>query len=272
MSEIVLTGISTLVADADERLDALPFLKERKSKKYLGRQDELAVITAGRALAHARLEGDLGEATGLYISVGYIPFLKRDIDPVLARSVDEGGRFSMEAFSDGGYQRAHPLLAFRCLPNMPAFHIAQNFGIEGPYYVAYPSDGQLFVALEQAVLALGERRIDRALVCGVAHQQNFLVAHHHRRVGVNPESLRDAGATIVLERAGERDVAVLARLDELALSYRPFDPLTVVPEASDTAGLGPAGPLFSLEGALGEVCSLEVTSRDGIRARARWAP
>lgn len=272
MSDIVLTGICTLVAQPGERLDPLPFLKERKSKKYLGRQDELAVITAGRALDRAGLEGDLGEATGLYLSVGYIPFQERDIDPVLARSLDERGRFSMAAFSDGGYQRAHPLLAFRCLPNMPAYHIAQNFGIEGPYYVAYPSDGQLFVALEQAVLALGERRIERALVCGVAHQQNFLVEHHHRRVGVDPAGLRDAGATLVLERAGERDVAVLARLEELSLDYQPFDPLAVVPEASETAGLGPAGPLFALERALGQVCTLDVESRDGIHARARFTP
>ncbi len=184
MSEVVVTGIATLVADRDQRLNAVPFLKERKSKKYLGRQDELAVITAGKALANAHLEGDQGERTGLFVAVGYIPFVLRNIEPVIARSMDDG-QFSMEAFSDGGYQRAHPLLAFRCLPNMPAYHIAANFGIEGPYQVGYPSDGQLVVVLEQALLALSDGRVDRALVCGVAHQQNFLVEHHHRRIGVD---------------------------------------------------------------------------------------
>lgn len=267
MSDIAVTGLSTLVADG--RLDTLPFLKERKSKKYLGRQDELAVITAGRALAQAELVGDLGERVGLYVAVGHIPFEERDIEPVFERSLDESGEFSMQKFSNGGYQRAHPLLAFRCLPNMPAFHVAANFGIEGPYQVAYPSDGQLYVVLEQAVFALRERTIDHALVCGVAHQRNFLVKHHHHRIGVSPDSLQDAGATVVLERAGER-VPPLAHLDELVLSYAPFNPLTTAPEPSDNHGLGPAAPLFALSERLGETLELQHASRDGIRARVRW--
>src|SRR5690606_8576833 len=117
MSDIVVTGLSTLVAEAGARLDVVRYLKEKKSKKYLGRQDELAVITAGRALAQAELSGDLGERVGLFVAVGHIPFDERDIEPVFERSLDEHGHFSMQRFSNGGYQRAHPLLAFRCLPN-----------------------------------------------------------------------------------------------------------------------------------------------------------
>jgi hypothetical protein len=267
---IAVTGLATVVPEPGERLRAVSFLKERKSKKYLGRQDELAVVSAGRALAQAGLEADLGERTGLFVAVGYIPFEARDIDPVLERSLDENGRFSMARFSDGGYQRAHPLLAFRCLPNMPAFHIAANFGIEGPYHVTYPSDGQLYVALEQAVLALRERRIDRALVTGVAHQQNFLVAHHHRRVGVDPAALVDAGATAVIERAGERDVPTVAHLAELEVAYTPFDPLTTSPPADGVRG--PAEPLLAVDEGRGAEIVHEIRSRDGIHARARWTP
>lgn len=268
---IVVTGIAEVVAANGERLNAVPYLVEKKSKKYLGRQDELAVISAGRALAHAGLIGGdgrakLGDRTGLFISVGYIPFKSRDIDPVLARSVDDDGRFSMQRFAAEGYQRAHPLLAFRCLPNMPAFHIAANFGIEGPYHVAYPSDGQLLLALERAVIALRDQHIDRALVTGVAHQKNFLVEHHHRRLGVDPDTLVDAGATAVLEREGERDHAVVARLADLDIGYAPFDPLRTVPDAT-SVGLGPAAPLIAL--ARGQL-EHTVKSRDGIVGRVRW--
>ena len=272
MSEIVLTGIATLIARRDDRLDPLPFLKERKSKKYLGRQDELAVITAGQALASAGLGGDQGERVGLFTTVGYIPFQMRDIEPVLARSVDEEGQFSMAAFTDGGYQRAHPLLAFRCLPNMPAYHIAANFGIEGPYQVGYPSEGQLLLSLERATHALLDRRVDRALVCGVAHQRNFLVEHHHRRIGIDPNRLRDAGATIVLERKGEREVASLAVLDALRTAYVPFDPLTEAPPGDPGELLGPAGPLIALEHGLGTIVEQRIASRDGIRGEVRWMP
>jgi hypothetical protein len=224
------------------------------------------VVSAGHALVQAGVEGDLGERTGLYVSVGYIPFELRDIDPVLERSLEDG-RFSMQRFSEGGYQRAHPLLAFRCLPNMPAYHIAANFGIEGPYHVSYPSGGQLYLALEQAVEALEHGAIDRALVCGVAHQKNFLVEHHHRRIGVSPEMLRDAAGTAVLERdPGEH----VARLEELSIGYETFDPLGQVPGRHEP--LGPGALWFGLSASVGAPFTHELRSRDGIIARSRWLP
>lgn len=273
---VVVTGIGKVVGARGARLDVAGYLREPKARKYLGRQDELAVISAGQALAHAGVEGrELGERTGLYVAVGYIPFESRDIEPVLERSLVEG-RFSMARFADGGYQRAHPLLAFRCLPNMPAYHVAANFGIEGPYHVAYPSGGQLYLALEQALAALRDRRVDRALVCGVAHQQNFLVEHHHRRIGVDPARLRDAGATAMLEREGDaraRGAEVRARLAHLEIRYRPFDPLAEVP-GNDDGGveLGPASLWIALAAALGRPFTHELAGRDGVVATSRWEP
>jgi hypothetical protein len=274
---IAVTGLGSVVAAAGERLDVARFLREPKARKYLGRQDELAVLSAGRALQQAGLSTggpcELGERTGLFVAVGYIPFESRDIDPVLDRSL-EGGRFSMTRFADGGYQRAHPLLAFRCLPNMPAYHVAANFGVEGPYHVAYPSAGQLYLALEQACEALHAGRVDRALVCGVAHQQNFLVEHHHRRVGVDPTLLRDAGATAVLEREADAGTRALARLERCEIRYQTFDPLAVVPPRRDAQAeeLGPGSLWIALADRLGAPFTHELASRDGISATSSWLP
>ena len=102
-------------------------------------------------------------------------------EPVLSGSLVDGA-FSMGAFASRGYRRAHPLLAFRCLPNMPAFHISVNLGILGPYVICYPSCAQTYLALEQACMALDEGQVDVALVAGVAHQTNFLVQHHFARI------------------------------------------------------------------------------------------
>src|SRR5439155_5672677 len=147
-----------------------------------GVQDDLAVVAAGRALASAGLGGaPLGERAGLYLVVGHVPFESADLDPLLAASTDEG-RFSMARFSTAGFRAVNGLLTFRCLPNMPAFHVSTSFDVQGPYFVTYPGPGQFYLALEEALAALAEGEIDLALVGGAADQRNFLVEHHLGRL------------------------------------------------------------------------------------------
>jgi 3-oxoacyl-(acyl-carrier-protein) synthase len=286
MIAAVVSGLSALVLDHDSRRrpDAGRFLREKKSKKYMGLQDELAVASAGLALSDAKIERFASpERAGLFMAVGYIPFLSRDIEPVLEGSTSPGADgelvFSMERFASEGYLRAHPLLAFRCLPNMPAYHVAANFDVQGPYYVGYPSPGQLYLALEQALLAIDEGRIDIALVGGVAHQRNFLVEHHFGRIDppVPPDRLRDAGAVIVLERqthALARGAPVRGRLVELDVRYEPFDPRVALPAYGDSAAgeveTGAAAPLVALAEAPEGTFEHRVRSRDGLVARSTW--
>lgn len=281
---ITVTGVGRVVAP-DPPCDPRPYLKERKVRKYMGVQDDLAVVAAGRALERAGLEPDLGARAGLYVAVGYIPFRGEDVDPVLAASL-EGGAFSMSRFAAEGYTKAHPLVTFRCLPNMPAFHVSACFGIEGPYLISYPSAGQLYAALEEACVALDDGRVDVAVVLGVACQRNFLVEHHFAR-GVPPvpaDALADAGAALVLERPGR--APALATLASVELSYTPFDPrrrtpryeewATVDGQARDLASpeLGPA----SLPAALADAVDAgarelghRLSTRDGHRAASRWS-
>jgi len=268
-SSIVATGVASVVLPPGERtIDPSSFLKVRKGRKYMGVQDDLAVVAAGRALGDAGLAGErLGERAGLYLAVGFIPFLEEDIAPVLAASLDEKGDFSMSRFSAGGFQRAHPLLTFRCLPNMPAYHVSVCFDVQGPYVVTYPGVGQAYLALEQACAALSDGRVDVALVGGVAHQKNFLVEHHFRRVDAPIDELRDAAAFVVLERAGTPRGRW--RLDALEIAYTPFDP--TIERRRVTGGdafVGPAAPFLALaDGALEHAA----TTADGLRVASRWS-
>ncbi len=228
----MVTGLGHVVIGAgDPPCDPMPYLRVKKLRKYMGVQDDLAVVAAARALESAGLlarsasEG-LGERTGLYLAVGYIPFEQADLDPLLAASLDADGHFSMEAFSTAGFRAVNGLLTFRCLPNMPAFHVSTNFDIQGPYFVTYPGPGQFYVALEEAVMALEEGAIDVALVGGVAHQRNFLVESHFARIepGIR---LIDAAGFLILERESHarlRCSAVCSRLTELTVEYTPHDP------------------------------------------------
>jgi 3-oxoacyl-(acyl-carrier-protein) synthase len=282
---IVVTGMGHALGRPDPR----PWLKVPKSRKYMGRQDDLAVVSAGRALADAGLEGrSLGETTGLFLAVGYVPFEEHDIAPVLAASIDPDGRFSMKRFSEGGYQKAHPLLTFRCLPNMPAYHVSVNFDLQGPYLVVYPGLGEFYLALEEAAAALEAGRIERALVGGVAHQRNFLVEHHFKRLDPSARApeLEDAGGWLVLETDGTaraRGARVRATLEVLEVAYEPFDPAESIPalrEEVDPARTheGETGPA-SLAVALSTASEFgdrpgelrhAVGTREGIRAKSTW--
>lgn len=104
----------------------------------------------------------------------------------------------MQRFSTNAFGALNPLLTFRVLPNMPAFHISLNFDIQGPYTVSYPGAAQFYTALEEAFAALDAQAIDVALVAAVADQENYLVRHHFR--GVDPSRLGNAAACLVLER------------------------------------------------------------------------
>jgi len=269
-----VSGIGAIIAENGEA-DATPYLREKKTRKYLGLQDSLAVVAVGRALDDAGLRDKLpAERTGLYAAVGYIPFLERDIAPVLAASLDENGDFSLLKFGAEGYTRAHPLLAFRCLPNMPAFHVAANFGIEGPYTVLYPGAGELYLALDEASRALADRRVDIAIVLGVAHQRNFLVEHHFAQLDppVEAARLRDAAAAIVLERERGR-----ISLQSLTLEYSAHYS-GAREEFADgepiAAELGPAAPLLALHAARERGAAElhhKLRARAGISAESRWA-
>jgi 3-oxoacyl-(acyl-carrier-protein) synthase len=221
---MTVTGCGHVIVE-DAPCDPTPYLKAPKLRKYMGVQDDLAVVAAARALESAHLQSCDPERIGLYLAVGYIPFEQSDLDPLLDASL-ENGRISMERFSTAGFRAVNGLLTFRCLPNMPAFHISVNCNIQGPYFVTYPGPGQFYLALEEAVNALREKIIDVALVGGVANQRNFLVEYHHSRldVPIPGDQLRDAAGCIVLERASSalaRGANSMVRLTRLQMDYQP---------------------------------------------------
>ncbi|VAW81976.1 hypothetical protein MNBD_GAMMA12-1980 [hydrothermal vent metagenome] len=227
----------------DERMEVKPWLKIQKSKKFMGKQDQLALIAAGRCLQKAQLdEALLQQRTGLYLVVGFIPFERREIQS-LAENSSVDGQFSMQRFSTDGLDAVNPLLTFRCLPNMPAYHISANFGIQGPYFVTYPDAGQFYLAIEQAKMALLSNEIDVALIGAVADQNNFLVQHHLQRI-LEPEQLTrsDSAGFICLERenfARDRGANIVFKLTSLRYDYKAPNYLQQIPASTETFYWGP---------------------------------
>jgi 3-oxoacyl-(acyl-carrier-protein) synthase len=281
LDQIVVTGCGHVVG-AD--CDSTPVLKSRKMRKFMGRQDELAVIAAARAVEAAALPKALGERCGLYLSVGFIPFENADLAMLVDASTAEG-RFSMQRFSTDAFRSLSPLLTFRCLPNMPAFHVSLNLDVQGPYSVGYPGIGQFYLALEEAAAALDDGMIDVALVGGVADQDNVLVQHHFSRIdgSIPASALTSAAGFLVLERgqdADRRGATSKARPLSCEIRYCPADPFevcgthderTVIRDvSSDVSALGPASLAVALSTAAAGTLSHTVRSRDRFVASSEW--
>jgi 3-oxoacyl-(acyl-carrier-protein) synthase len=278
--DTVVTGIGA-VRDGG---DPTPYVRLRKLRKFMGRQDDLAVVAAGRALASASLAAPLGERCGLFLTVGYIPFETEDMARLLEASLEDE-RFSMARFAANAFGAINPLLTFRVLPNMPAFHVSLNFDIQGPYTVSYPGIGQFYTVLEDAWAALGSGLIDVALVGGVADQRNVLVEHHFSRLEppVEPSRLADVGAFLIFERgvdARDRGAAVRARLIDYGCSYAPVEPFTPTTPAEcvsrngtcqpDALHSGPASLALALSETVAGRVTHRARTRDGFTVESTW--
>lgn len=285
-AELVVTGAG---ASSDPGLDPRKLLREPKMRKFMGAQDRLALAAARAAAQRAGLgEGDLGPAVGLFLTVGWLPFEREDIDELCAESCREG-RFDLAAFFARSYESINPLLTFRCLSNMPAYHSSANLGIQGPYVTSYAGVGQLYVALEEAQDALAPdaaQPLQRVLWGGVAYQRNFLVEHHLGRIP-RPEPARpvgDGAGVLVLEPAAAaeaRGARPLARLVEWSCGYEPRDPREpgqareeLTPSSEEDLDRGVASLPWALAtriaaGARGEL-SHRAETHDGYLLASRW--
>ena len=249
----------------------------------MGGQDHLAVCAAGRALESAALNSSiLGPKAGLFLTVGFIPFERDDLDALIAGSIDDD-HVSLQRFGTDGFAAVNPLLTFRCLPNMPAYHVSACFDIQGEYFVTYPGPGQFYSALQEAVDELVAGRITIALVVSVADQTNFLVSHHYQRLRprVSPEDLRDGAGFLIIERADQhaaRGGPVRGRLLDLSIEYSPHDPFSKELDPSENfigcskpdGHFGAASLPIVLATARHGTIRHELRARDGVSARSTW--
>lgn len=234
-STINLLGVSFYSPNKEQdELDVLPYLKQPKLKKYLSKQDRLAII--GFANLLNQLKGDINEIiskSGLYLCVGYIPF-EEDTIRRLAEESQIDGLFSMAAFSSKGVSAINPLTTFKCLPNMPAYHISSTFNLQGPSFTTYPGVGQLYQAMEMALLDLEMKKIDYAFIGAVCDQNNFLVSNFHERLGFK-NTLADASGFCCLSSQDQTWCLDAWNLVSHNIKYQSFDPLSVGYSKKDKA-------------------------------------
>ncbi|MDH4129792.1 MAG: hypothetical protein OEV44_13625 [Spirochaetota bacterium] len=247
------------------------YLASPKSRKFMGKQDFLTVTALGRALEGFDYDG---EKTGIYMSVGQIPF-EKDILIDIARLSYYGNKFSMKQFVNNAVSTLNPLLTFRCLPNMPVYHASVNFGIKGPSYVTHPDIGEFYQCLERAINDLEKGKILTALVGGCVDVNNFLAK---RRITENINIdllLTDVAAFIVLELAEsaiKNTHKIYYTLEETDFSYTSDCETTYSESFNDityNVYMGPASLALFLNHNL-PVVNHYGTSKFGYVFQSRW--
>ncbi len=246
-----LIGKSSIDSPYQVTYDPYPveYLRQRKTLKFMSKQDRLALESAGNAIENAAIPQEvLRNTTAVFLTVGYIPF-ELDTAVELCDGSMENGQFSMQKFSTTGIDDINPLLAFACLPNMPAHHVAMNFEIFGQYFITYPDITQFYLALQKAVFRLVNGEIDCALLGGVADQNNFLVMHHYEKVQADAVNLAaDCGAFMVLETkssAQKRKAMIIMELESMEIRWQEKSNSQALSQINNV-NMGPAELLLRL--------------------------
>lgn len=201
-------------------IDITSILKYPKNLKFMSKQDIMAVKCCHELFLKCPLSStDLEQRTGIYFCMGVLPFDQKDL-VTLANHSSENGEFSISSFATNAMKAINPLMTFKCLPNMPVFHISLNFGIKSEYMVSYPGVFQTLQVLEQAISDLLSKKVDYAIVGAVSDQQNPLVQEYLKKIGADQVPAYDvAGAWLLSLDHGASDIY----LDNLQLNYSPID-------------------------------------------------
>ena len=199
-------------------------LKTKKMLKFMSKQDQLSLLACDRALKTVKGPWDNHcDDIGIYLCTGILPFEDGPLDQIAKKSMNTKGMFDMELFQTDAYESMNPLLTFKCLPNMPLFHISYHLGAQGRYLMTYPGVFDWFQALNVAIDDLNCGDVTVAIVGVVCDQSNFLVQNHLKRLDKNLfQRSIDCGSFIILSK--EESFQSYGKLENIRCDYLPFDP------------------------------------------------
>ncbi len=224
-SQVIPEGMTwTDCPTRDTKIDFGTILKDRKASKFFSKQDSLALIASHNAWSMAKIEDpEYHDRTGIYLCVGILPFEDKPLQKI-AQLSQVDGVLNMQRSSTESFNAMNPLLTFKCLPNMPLYHVSASLGITGRYFMTYPGIPEWFSALERAVFDLQSGLVDYAIVGAAADQNNYLVQHHVRRIRPDLlDKLVDVSASMVLTT--KTNLKAIAKIKKVETKYQAFNPL-----------------------------------------------
>ncbi|MCA9069231.1 MAG: beta-ketoacyl-[acyl-carrier-protein] synthase family protein, partial [Planctomycetaceae bacterium] len=137
----------------------------RKSLKVMNRETQLGVAAGQKALA----DGDLSdfpdpERFGVVFGADNVSVTPEDFASGVAACTDSDGQFHPEDWGDLGIEEVAPLWLLKCLPNMPACHLAIINDLRGPNNTITQRDVGANLAIAEACRIIKDGDADAMLV------------------------------------------------------------------------------------------------------------
>jgi hypothetical protein len=111
--------------DAGEQIPVDQYLKNKKLKKYFNGETSAAVLCVGELMSKAVIDP---VKTSMYYATGILEYEDYGLADIVAKSVDEHGRYSPMLFIGQGLSNVSPLSQFKILHNMPLSFISIAYG------------------------------------------------------------------------------------------------------------------------------------------------
>ena len=140
----------------------------RKALKVMNRETKLALAATQHALADSQLSeaGLEPERIGVCFGAGNVSILPQDFLAGIEACTNDEGSFEFDQWGTEGLPLVEPLWLLRCLPNMPACHIAICNDFRGPNNSITQREASANLALAEATHLIAEGMADAHIAGG----------------------------------------------------------------------------------------------------------
>ena len=158
---------TTFAAQVAE-FDLAPFVREEKAYEKAGRNVRFAMAAGRMAMDDAQLTGGQfdPDRLGIYLGSGEGSLDFLSLVDAIANGTGPAGEVSAVGFAELGIQRFDALRELEQEPNMPANHLASEYGIRGPTYSCLTACAASTQALGEAMNLIRIGRAEMMLAGG----------------------------------------------------------------------------------------------------------
>ena len=179
-------GVANFTGRIDHFCELPPTTRKaiQKSLKLMNRETQMGVAAGQQALLDSGiLQGGDPERIGVCFGAENFPVMPEDFQAGVQACSDDSG-FDSERWGQDGIPEVAPLWLLKCLPNMPACHLAILNDLRGPGNTITQRDAAANMAIAEACRIINDGDAD-AMVVGATGTTLTTSVHEHSS---NPDS------------------------------------------------------------------------------------
>jgi len=164
-------ALTSGVADFSGTIDDFPGVPDakrqsvRKALKLMNRETQMGVAAGQQALADSGAMGQFDpERFGVCFGADNVSVMPEDFQRGIAACSSEAGEFEFDRWGTDGLAQIAPLWILKCLPNMPACHLAIINDLRGPSNTITQRDVSANIAIAEACRGIRAGEVDAVLV------------------------------------------------------------------------------------------------------------